>query len=125
MPIIKDPKMNPNGEADFGVLFDESADEFYLYYKGSLSDPSNPKRYFIAGTEVEYMPGTNPRYLNKKKYKHTDGFFTTKVHEWVEIKDTPSGNTGAVIAAINTEIKGKKLPFPGNGERLTSYADIS
>ena len=97
MPIIKDPKMNQDKEANFGVLFDDSdkKEVYYLYYKGDLV-VGNPKRYFIAGTEVAIASG--PLDLNIKNYKYRDGIVNENIKEWVEINSTPGAGTGPVTA---------------------------
>jgi hypothetical protein len=99
MPIIKDPKMNQAKdakEADFGILYDENEEEYFLYSKGDL-EAGNPKRYFTAGTEVSIEGGP---FSLAKKYKYKTGIINTKIYEWVEIGEEAL-ESGPVIDAIN------------------------
>ena len=83
-------------EADFGILYDEREEEYFLYHKGEL-EQDNPKRYFIAGTRVTIESEPEPL---AKKYKYKTGIINTKIYQWVEIGEDalPSGD---VIDAIN------------------------
>ena len=124
---IRDPRMNPSKESDFGVLLDDSTDILHLYYKGSLDDPNNPKRYFTAGTVVEYTDG--PKELTKKTFPFKVGKVKIdkphiNIETWVEIENEPSGGTGEVVQQINTLVKGK-ISFGDKGDKLENYTTIT
>lgn len=48
---IKDPRMNPVGERDFGTVFDHDDSHAYVYIKTNKNDPTG-SRYFTCGTRV-------------------------------------------------------------------------
>jgi len=49
---IKDPRMNPISERDFGTVFRHDDSHSYVYIKTDKDGP-NVSRYFTEGTEVE------------------------------------------------------------------------
>jgi hypothetical protein len=124
MPIIKDPKMNPGKEYNFGIVYDdtEGAEAYYLYYKGNL-DLQNNRRYFIAGTVVDILHNSQMP-LNKKPFKYEDGFLTTNIYEWVKISQDPHSDTGQAVMSIFNKIKNTDLNFPSApGKNLEHYTD--
>ena len=115
--IVRDPKQNLNTEADFGVLMDITSREFYLYFKGPFQS-NNPKRYWTAGTEVEYSGPV--RDLNRP-YSWNNQYWNEIVTKWVRVHLESS--TGPVVRNINTRINGQDLPFPEDKEYLSDYTD--
>jgi hypothetical protein len=115
--------MNTEREANFGVLFDDTdKEEYYLYYKGDLNDPGNPKRYFTAGTRVNIISAPLP--LTIKRYHYRNGKVNENIDAWVEIDDKPASGTGPVVNQINDIINGQ-INFPETKEYLREYTSNS
>lgn len=113
--IIRDPKMNVDKEADFGVLFvlrTDKSDDYFLYFKEDLNS-NKDKRYFTSGTVVNF---TGEENALKKNY-HWDKILIKK---WVNIEDEPDDSTGNVVKQINKKVK-KALTFPDEKEHLSEY----
>jgi hypothetical protein len=117
--IIRDPRQNPEKESDFGILYAYGEEEYYLYYKEDF-ELDKDKRYFIAGTEINF--DGNPMDLTKKRFKYKTDVLNVKIDTWVKIKDNQDPYTGEVVKQINEKIKGN-INFPSLKEYLSDYTD--
>lgn len=117
--IIRDPKQNPEKEADFGVLYAINQQEYLLYFKDDLVLDKD-KRYFTAGTTVNFEGDIQP--LTIKKFKWQFDNLKIDIKRWVRIKDQPDPSTGHVVKQINNKIK-KNISFPTDKEYLHDYTN--
>jgi hypothetical protein len=118
--IIRDPKQNQETEADFGILWDINNGQYCLYAKGPFQS-NNPKRYWTAGTEVNF---SGPVRDLGTPYPWNNLHWNETVTKWVRVNPVPDGSTGRVIADINGKINADTtIPFPPVKEYLDDYVN--